>query len=506
MKRYHEQSPAFLQSEEEVRNRVLDYNARVAEVNSLFQRWTWLWRSIILSSFDGKTYKPYCRYVRVLDFRNLSLMLEDFKLAGPVRTQFFAKELKPFLFQKMEYNRSLVDVQPVINAIGDMLSMKSSMIEEITGNLSQEYLPRWIKRTPKLMTLVLWQGAALENGAGSAIHSTCDRFRSITIHDYDTAGADHEFSEFLKALNRDTLEYFEMISVSHLNKRSFQGLGQHGQSLKELKLGSLSREAMENLNQLKNCTKLHTLFVEDHTRSTQLEALNNDVFVEVVEWLSSCGELYDLTLKSFFDGPAILARVLTSPTVKLTKLSLEGYSVHRPDSAAFHTALPEQIALESVWLKGDGVDTTPDDLTIMVDALCNLSSLRELILKDVSDEFDAAHIAQLAMSLPRLEEFWTSGGEVDSLILSALGQLPNLKSLTLYAMTQFDSASMIDFIGGLNPETQQGFYFALMASDPEFDLTEPEQELIRDMLRARLGGRFDFVLWREEAPSDSEDD
>lgn len=463
-----------------------------------------------LSSFDGQTYKPYCRYLRVLDFRNLALMLDDFKFTGNVRKTFYAGKLKQFSFQRAvdrkQVYRNLVDIVPTVNAIGDMMSAKSSMVEEISGNLSPGFLARWIERTPRLQSLVLWRGEALEDGAGDAIRSNCENYKSLTIHDYLSPQADQAFADFLKSLHANTLEYFEMISFSNLNKYSFQALCNHGTSLKELKLGSLSREGMENLNQLKNCTRIQTLFLEDTTRSVQLEALNNDVFVEVVEWLSSCSELRDITLKSFYDGPGILARVLSSPVVKLNKLSLEGYTVRRQESAAFHTALPEQKGLESVWLKGDGVDTTPDDLTIMVEALCNLTNLRELVLKDVSDEFDEAHIANLALSLPFLEEFWTSGGEVGADVLPALAQLKILKSLTLYAMTQFRASDIIEFIGMLDEKSQRGFNLALMASDPEYDLSEDEQELIRDVMRAKLEGRFDFVLLREELPSDSDDD
>ena len=48
---------------------------------------------------------------------------------------------------------------------------------------------------------------------------------------------------------------------------------------------------------------------------------------------------------------------------------------------------------------------------------------------------------------------------------------------------------------------------SLMASDPnQGNLSDTEQDLIRDYVRANLDGRFDFVLWREADTSDSEDD
>jgi hypothetical protein len=45
-----------------------------------------------------------------------------------------------------------------------------------------------------------------------------------------------------------------------------------------------------------------------------------------------------------------------------------------------------------------------------------------------------------------------------------------------------------------------------MASDVEHDLSEEEQNFIREMLKTRLDGRFDFVLWREAEPSDIDSD
>jgi hypothetical protein len=187
-------------------------------------------------------------------------------------------------------------------------------------------------------------------------------------------------------------------------------------------------------------------------------------------------------------------------------LSLEGYVVRRHGSAAFHTSLSEQPELQSVWLKGDGEDVLSDDLDIMVDALCRLPNLRELVLKDVSDEFDESHIVRLALGLPLLEDFWTSGGDVSGDVLPCLASLKNLKSLTLYALTKFSAQEIVDFVSELDPQTQKGFNLSLMASDVEHDISEEEQGFIREILKTRLDGRFDFVLWREADPSDSDSD
>ena len=442
----------------------------------------------------------------MLDFRNLSAMLEDYKFLGPVSTAFFAGPLKQFHFPKQEFKRKTVDVVPTINAVGDAITFKTAQIEEIAGHLSPGFLPRWIARARQLRALVLWKGDALASGAGEAIANSCEHCKSLTIHEWLNADADASFATFLNQLKENTLTYFEMISFNNIGAASFEALGRH-KSLQTLTIANINQEAIQNLHQLKSCTELQTLVLEDNFGTVRLEELNNDVFVEVVAWLSSCTKLRDLTLKRFFDGPAILSQVLSSPNLKLTRLSLEGYAVRSPNSRLFHTALSEQKSLESVWLKGSGEDTMPDDLQIMVEGLSNLVNLKELVLKDVSDEFDANHILSLALSLPQLEEFWTSGGTVSSDILAPLAQMHQLKSLTLYAMTQFTCDDIIDFLGQLDTVKQKGFNLSLMAADPaDGYLSETEKELIREFIRSTLDGRFDFVLWRDAETSDSDDD
>src|ERR1700722_6529403 len=95
--RLHEQSPAFSQSDEieaQRQRRPVDYETKVAERDLLFRKWLFLWRSIILSSLD-KTYQPYCHYLRILDFRNLSQLFEDVKFSTASRA-FFTGGLEIF--------------------------------------------------------------------------------------------------------------------------------------------------------------------------------------------------------------------------------------------------------------------------------------------------------------------------------------------------------------------------------------------------------------------------
>lgn len=48
------------------------------------QRWSTLWKSLILSAL-GQTYYPYCQHIKVLDLRDLQNLLEDDQFKGSIR-------------------------------------------------------------------------------------------------------------------------------------------------------------------------------------------------------------------------------------------------------------------------------------------------------------------------------------------------------------------------------------------------------------------------------------
>ena len=50
----------------------------------LVQKWSIMWRSIILSARGGTLY-PYCRYLRSLELRDLQYLLEDQKFRGKIQ-------------------------------------------------------------------------------------------------------------------------------------------------------------------------------------------------------------------------------------------------------------------------------------------------------------------------------------------------------------------------------------------------------------------------------------
>ncbi|KAJ9658337.1 hypothetical protein H2198_003767 [Neophaeococcomyces mojaviensis] len=486
---HHQHSFVFNQTDDDFREREVSIRSLVKAQQQYFKKWLVLWRSIISSSLEpSQTYKPYCRYIRILDFRNLSDMLETNQFRT-MKNVFYAQPLAQFDHPKQEGRLTVVDVVATINHVGETVVPKAVFLEEMSGHMRPGFLTRWVSQTPRLRRTVLWRGDALSKNAGRAIATHCEHFHAVSIHGWLDQDADEVFAEFLTELNRDTLQYLQLISFNTIGRMSFEVLGRHT-TLKELKLNNLGREAMENLNGLKNCTQIEVLSLEDSTGAVRLEELNNDVFKEVIEWLSSCTKLRDITITKLFDGPAILAAVAISDNVKWLKLSLEGYTVRNANSASFHAALADQKYLEVLSLKGNGDDTHPQDLEIMVSSICQLANLKELVLKQVSDEFDMTHISNLAVNLPGLEEFWTSGGELSSDILPVLANLRSLKNLTLFALTQFDYDSIRDFITRLDSKTQRGFQLSLMAVDQEFGLSQQEQDDISELIKTCVDGSF----------------
>lgn len=470
-----------------------------------------VWRSIILST-QNETFKPYCVYMRTVDFRNLSLMLDDYKFTNKVRSDFFAGSMKQYKFEKSEADEpkrvfQYLDVVPIVNAVGDAITTKTAYLEELAGHLTPASLLQWIRNSPHLESLTLYVGNALTEEAGVAFRQCAQKFRNLTIREWIDPDADEVFAAFLAQLAPNTLEYLYLISSNCLGKLSFDALSTHAESLNELKLNNLTEDALKDLHKLRPCTSVHTLSLDDNTRGqVSLEASHPDVFIGVVAWLSECTKLRDISIKHLSDAPAILARVLSSSDVVLDRLSLEGYELGRDSTAAFHTALSDQRKLRTVELKGTCEDANPNHIIILVEALCNLQNLQTLRLKDISDDFEETHITNLALSLPNLEDLETSGQNVGPDVLHVLASMKHLKTLNMYALTQFSCTDILDFVSLLDEETHRGFNLSLMAQDAEFNLNDEEQELIRDVLRSKLDGRMDFVLERDADSENSDDD
>lgn len=92
----YDSSPAFGggTEDESFRPRALDFSRvpslstiprNAAESAATFRKWILMWRSIILSTSDGKTFLPYCDYIRYLDLDDFRELLTHTGFKGSLR-------------------------------------------------------------------------------------------------------------------------------------------------------------------------------------------------------------------------------------------------------------------------------------------------------------------------------------------------------------------------------------------------------------------------------------
>ena len=249
---------------------------------------------------------------------------------------------------------------------------------------------------------------------------------------------------------------------------------------------------MGALSLLRGCTNLTSLLLAENAPTQDLEKRHHDAFLGTIAWLCECKGLQTIAMSKMLSASGLLTPVLLEPTIKLTKLDLEGYSMS--ESRNFHQALAHQTSLQGLSLNGESSDSMAD-VDILVNALSKLENLVELRLRDVSDFFTDKHICQLARSLQKLETWWNSGYSISDAIWNDVASLRRLRKLDLSATTLFTVGGIIDFVLKLGPGNT-GFVLTVMMQDPEHDLSEDEQAVIKDTMSSQVEGRFEFTLIR----------
>ncbi|KAI9820264.1 MAG: hypothetical protein M1827_005886 [Pycnora praestabilis] len=390
----------------------------------------------------------------------------------------------------------------VIDAVGEVVTQHTPILEVLSGEILSSALSRWAVRLPRLQRLELFHGTALAEGAEGSIHTHCPSFHAISFYEWRGERADQQLASFFSGLRPQTVEYFQIYSYSDIGPASFIALSNHSISLKELRLSGLKAESVAGLSLLKECTAIELLFLDDFSGTTDLEKTQNDVFLEIIAWLTACKRLRSISLKKFINGPSILTPVLLENDIHLERLELEGYTMR--DNMEFHQALPHQEDLQGLMLKGDGEDVVRDDLDVLIGSLTKLTNLRDLELREISDYFGDEHIRRLARALPKLEEFWTSGYGISDAIWNDMSLLGNLRSLSFNAMTGFTMNGLLNYISSLG-QGNKGLTISVLNADTESNLDEHELGLVRETLASKVEGRFDFVPMGDPDQSDFED-
>jgi hypothetical protein len=416
----------------------------------------------------------------------------------PCFRQFFSGPLKQF--ERTETfttirgkNLTRLKNADIIDAIGEVVTQHTPTLELISGELFSGALVRWTPRLPRLQTLELWDGKPLEDElVHASLHEHCPQFNSLMIYTWISKQSDHKFAKFLGAVRPNSLRQLHTISDIRAGAETFLALNQHGESLEDLRL-CISNDSAPFLNLLGGCTSLKYLRIEDYVGQVDLEATQNDVFLEVIDWLRKCKNLQHLVFPRLQSGAAIATPVLLEHDIRLTHLEMDNYTLK--DHKTFHQALVhQQSSLKYLSLSGETDGMFRDDLDTLVNSLKQLHELRDLklllpeILKD-------EHLITIISSLTLLEDLYVSGLELNDAFLDSVASLPNLRSVTLSGISKFTLDALLDFVARLGPGNA-GIRVTIDMADPDTMLPEESVSVVRDCLVEKTGGMLEYMALR----------
>ena len=312
---------------------------------------------------------------------------------------------------------------------------------------------RWAPRLPRLVTLELYDGTPLEDElVHTTIHEHCPQFKSLSIFTWAADDRDQKLAKFLSAIRPQSLKVLELIRDIGAGPETFLALNEHSKSLTELKLCT-SDDALPHLSLLRGCTAIEVLEIEVDNGTINLEKTQNDVFLETIAWLRQCSSLRRLTFHKFLSAPSLVAPLLLEDKIKLQRLQIPDYIAK--DNQLFHQALVNQkVSLRGLSLDGDTEDMVYEDVEILVDALRQLTELRELRLVLLPEVLQDEHLISIIDNLPKLEDLYVSGLEMKDGVLASLANLRNLRSVAFTGISKFTSDGLFDFIMCLGPGNQ----------------------------------------------------
>ncbi|ESZ92296.1 hypothetical protein SBOR_7336 [Sclerotinia borealis F-4128] len=479
-------------------------------------KWALSWKSIVRSSLGATAY-PYCLYIRSLDLTNLSNLLEDSTFQMSAMDNFFAHEMAKFSSvdgtlrrRSMRGPQVRLNTTKILDLIGESITRYVSeradenqttvTLENLSGDITSIALPTWVGRLSRLKSMTIWDGKSLNKNVATVISNKCPNFDEIRIF-VCSDDTDHNPASFIKGLRQDSLHSLEVLSNCRVGPTFLTALTHHSGSLKSLRLQSLNVEAIKSLNILQSCTLLETLDLEDSQHTVDLEATENDVFLDIVEWLGRCEKLRELVLNRIVCAPAVLKQVCSRNNIRLRRLVVTGPAL--VSDTDFHRAISNQTDLEVLELRGgsDEVFRVRDDIDNLLASICQLTKLKGLTLMESFEYFSSNEIKRLAKSLPLLEKFHFSGYGIGDEILPCLSNLHNLRDVSIAAISNFTLGGLLAYVSTLR-DSNQGLVLSVMSQNSDQDLAPLEQQLIREGMIAKVDGKFDFALLREVAESE----
>lgn len=473
------------------------------------QRWSILWRTIIMSAL-GQTSYPYCKHLRMLDLRDLGYLLDEDKFKqGRILKNFFSGPLDRFhltadapVRQGSRNRPKRLDLRGIVLAVGDVITEQSPLLEALTeptiDGVFSSALLSWVPRLSHLRRLDLWDGSALtDETVCGLLHSHCPLLDSLRIYTASSDKADQQIAAFISGRKPNTMIHFENISNCHIGLETAVALNSHGKSLAVLKL-YLTGDKVEALGCLGQCTSVTTLAVDYSGPPDNLKATQNDLYLEITEWLRNCTSLRDISISNMVSAPDLMLPVLLTDVIQLHKLQInsnEGLMYLVKDHQDFHQSLGQKRSLQELSLRADPEGLSGDPLESVTNSICSLSDLRHLHLTRISDYFSDQHIKAFAQHLQNLEHIYIGGFGISDGVWDDVARLRNLKSLTFSGLTVFTTDGIIRFIEQLG-DGNQGLVLGIDNADADSPLTSEEQELIQEALAAKVDGSFAYQLLR----------
>ena len=387
-----------------------------------------------------------------------------------------------------------MDIASIIERVGGFVTASAPLLEELSGDLSDEVVVDWLPRLPRLRALWCWDGGRTAAGLGPSIARHCPRFASLAMYTW-TAEADVGLGGFLQALPPNTLRTLRFFSASALREQAVTALATQAQSLESIDVGQLQdgKALLTALPTLGACERLTTLRVD-----CQPPVRLNDADDNLAQWLASCRSLRDLTLKHVTDAPAILAEYLRSGDVRLTRLEVQWADYDSPTQLTRFvfalTSLDTSLRILQLTTEPERIDTAD-----LVQALCTLERLTELRLVETSDYFVTEEILQLCRTLPNLEELFISGWEVDDRVWRephGFANLRALRRLDFHAFAAPTAAALTSYVKTLEAPGNAGMLLNVSMANPQRPLSEASQGSVGRLIEQRVGGRFEYALGR----------
>ncbi|KAI1842826.1 hypothetical protein JX265_002637 [Neoarthrinium moseri] len=481
-----------------------------------------LWKSILLSSL-GQTAFPYCTYIQSLSLGSYGSLLEDISRDTTIRPWLFdpQENMEQFLVlrdnqkpKRPTRNQAMpfIDFSKTMIKCGDFFTQRikqmadqsktSVALVHLEGiTIPEQILSTWLTRLPSLVSLQLQDGSVLTAQAASAIYEHCPNFSEINCLSCAGGHADQDMASFLRALRPNTLEQFEIISMNHIGELTLTALNAHSDSLKTLKLGSLSSEAMRCLNVLAGCTTLEILQIENRRDDpADLKVLSEELLKEITTWIQNCTNLRELNLSNLKDALPITKEVLSMPSTRLSTLSLQGFSSHGELDSAAWEALARQETLENLTI--GGLHDTPDGLGPIIhesppltQSICKLRNLKTLNLtKAIVRTID---LRLIVTALPELTELSFGGDWIDDQILDSLSALRHLKVLLINAFSVFTYDGLQAFARRLDPNLHKGISVDILNQIGNWKFSPEDEARLSSYFSSTLEGKIEIAVFRD---------